>query len=77
VLIAGSCSKIFGVCRLPVGLWPAVAQDASRRVLNRGMVRYLGWKIHAFPPDQGARLVSIKLNDPMLRAAWEARVTDA
>ncbi len=76
VLIAASCSKNFGVYRERAGLLMAVAQDPARRKVNQGMLNHLNRQTYSFPPDHGARLVTMVLNDPALRADWEAEVTE-
>jgi aspartate aminotransferase len=76
VLIAASCSKNFGVYRERAGLVMAVAQDAARRKTNQGLLNHLNRQNYSFPPDHGARLVTMVLQDPALRADWEAEVTE-
>ncbi|WP_417722439.1 aromatic amino acid transaminase [Salipiger sp.] len=75
-LIAASCSKNFGIYRERTGLLMAVARDASRRTLNQGTLNYLNRQNYSFPPDHGARLVTMVLNDPDLRADWAAELED-
>ncbi|WP_425073874.1 aromatic amino acid transaminase [Sagittula sp. S175] len=76
VLIAASCSKNFGVYRERTGLLLAVAHDEARRKVNQGMLNYLNRQNYSFPPDHGARLVTMVLQDPELRADWEAEVKE-
>ena len=74
VLIAASCSKNFGIYRERTGLLMAVAQDPAKRKLNQDTLAYLNRQNYSFPPDHGARLVTMVLNDPALRADWEAEL---
>jgi len=75
-LIAASCSKNFGVYRERAGLAMAVSQDASARTLNQDTLAFLNRQNFSFPPDHGARLVTMVLTDPTLRADWEAELEE-
>ena len=75
-LIAASCSKNFGVYRERTGLLMAVSQDASQRALNQGTLAFLNRQNYSFPPDHGARLVTMILNDDGLRADWAAELEE-
>ena len=75
-LIAASCSKNFGIYRERTGLLMAVAQDPARRTLNQGTLAYLNRQNFSFPPDHGARLVTMVLNDTALRADWAAELEE-
>ncbi|KMK66392.1 amino acid aminotransferase [Puniceibacterium sp. IMCC21224] len=73
-LIAASCSKNFGIYRERTGLLMAVSQDAGAKTLNQGTLNYLNRQNFSFPPDHGARLVTMVLNDDALRADWMAEL---
>jgi len=75
-LIAASCSKNFGVYRERAGLAMAVAQDGTARTLNQDTLAYLNRQNYSFPPDHGARLVTMVLTDPALRSDWEAELEE-
>ncbi|MCT4371866.1 aspartate/tyrosine/aromatic aminotransferase [Yangia mangrovi] len=75
-LIAASCSKNFGIYRERTGLLMAVSSDASAKKLNQGTLNYLNRQNYSFPPDHGARLVTMVLNDPELRADWAAELEE-
>ncbi|MBP0482254.1 aromatic amino acid transaminase [Sagittula salina] len=75
-LVAASCSKNFGVYRERTGLLMAVAQDPARLKVNQGMLNHLNRQNFSFPPDHGARLVTMVLNDAALRADWEEEVRE-
>ncbi len=76
MLIAASCSKNFGVYRERVGLLMAVSQDGSKTALNQKTLSHLNRQNFSFPPDHGARLVTMVLTDPALRADWAAELED-
>ncbi len=75
-LIAASCSKNFGIYRERTGILMAVSQKADARALNQGTLNYLNRQNFSFPPDHGARLVTMVLTDPDLRADWTAELED-
>ena len=76
VLIAASCSKNFGIYRERTGLLMAVSSDPAKFKVNQGTLSYLNRQNYSFPPDHGARLVTMVLNDPALRADWEAELEE-
>ena len=76
MLIAASCSKNFGIYRERTGLLMAVAQDKGMHGITQGNLAYLNRQNYSFPPDHGARVVSIVLNDDELRADWQAELED-
>ncbi|MBA83591.1 amino acid aminotransferase [Thalassobius sp. S69A] len=75
-LIAASCSKNFGIYRERTGILMAVAQDAGLKTLTQGTLNYLNRQNYSFPPDHGARLVTMILNDDTLRADWAAELEE-
>lgn len=76
VLIAASCSKNFGVYRERTGILMAVAKDQPERDLAQQNMSFLNRQNFSFPPDHGARVVTMILTDPELRADWEAELED-
>lgn len=75
-LIAASCSKNFGIYRERTGLLMVVSADESATGLNQGTLAYLNRQNFSFPPDHGARLVTMILTDDALRADWQAELED-
>ncbi|MCH2093655.1 MAG: aspartate/tyrosine/aromatic aminotransferase [Rhodobacteraceae bacterium] len=75
-LIAASCSKNFGIYRERTGILMAVAADSGAQALNQGTLNYLNRQNFSFPPDHGARLVTMVLTDPQLRADWAAELEE-
>ncbi|MBW4975904.1 aspartate/tyrosine/aromatic aminotransferase [Roseovarius mucosus] len=76
MLIAASCSKNFGIYRERTGILMAVAQDKSLQKVTQGNLAYLNRQNYSFPPDHGARLVTMVLSDPALRADWQSELED-
>ena len=75
-IIAASCSKNFGIYRERTGLLMVVSADAGAQALNQGTLAFLNRQNFSFPPDHGARLVTMILNDPALRADWQSELED-
>ncbi|MFT4716943.1 MAG: aspartate aminotransferase [Paracoccaceae bacterium] len=74
MLIAASCSKNFGIYRERTGIVMAVAPDEATRNITQGNLAHLNRQNFSFPPDHGARLVTMILTDPELKADWMAEL---
>ncbi|WP_224824050.1 amino acid aminotransferase [Cognatishimia sp. MH4019] len=70
-IIAASCSKNFGIYRERTGILMTVSAEAATQKTAQGTLAYLNRQNYSFPPDHGARLVTMILNDPDLRKEWE------
>lgn len=75
VLIAASCSKNFGIYRERTGILIALT-SADRKAVVQGNLNFLNRQNYSFPPDHGARLVTMILEDDALRAEWKAEVEE-
>ena len=75
VLIAASCSKNFGIYRERTGILMALS-DAGQRATVQGNLAFLNRQNFSFPPDHGARLVTMILEDDALRADWKAELEE-
>ena len=75
-LIAASCSKNFGIYRERTGILMLVSSDAGAQTLNQGTLAFLNRQNFSFPPDHGARLVTMILTDDELRADWQAELEE-
>ncbi|MCA3486414.1 MAG: aspartate/tyrosine/aromatic aminotransferase [Rhodobacter sp.] len=69
VLIAASCSKTFGIYRERTGLLIGLGTSAQRGLIQENL-SFLNRQNYSFPPDHGARLVTLILEDPALTAIW-------
>ncbi len=70
MLLAASCSKNFGLYRDRVGAAFAIASAPNLEAVTRGNLATLNRLNYSFPPDHGAKVVSLILGDPLLRADW-------
>ena len=75
VLIAASCSKNFGIYRERTGILIALS-DPGLRATVQGNLAFLNRQNFSFPPDHGARLVTMILQDAALTADWKAELEE-
>ncbi|MGG7645218.1 aromatic amino acid transaminase [Rhodovulum sp. YNF3179] len=76
MLIAASCSKNFGIYRERTGIVLAIAPDEKTRDVTQGSLAHLNRQNFSFPPDHGARLVTMVLETPALKADWMDELED-
>lgn len=76
VLIAASCSKNFGIYRERTGIVLAISANAKQSQRMQDTLAYLNRQNFSFPPDHGARLVTMVLQDATLKADWQAELED-
>ncbi len=76
MLVAASCSKNFGLYRDRVGAALIISKDEAGTTLSKANIAGLNRVNFSFPPDHGAKVVSIIMNDPALRADWAAELEE-
>ena len=75
-LIAASCSKNFGIYRERTGILMAISENAENTPVTQANLNHLNRQNYSFPPDHGARLVTMILNDEELKADWMAELEE-
>lgn len=75
MIVSTSCSKNFGLYRDRVGTLSLLSADKSTRDVVNSQVNNLVRTIYSVPPDHGAAVVSLILNDVELRRDWETELT--
>jgi len=70
MIVSSSCSKNFGLYRDRVGTLSLLTSDSAARDIVSSQVNNLVRTIYSVPPDHGAAVVSLILNDDELRSAW-------
>jgi aspartate/tyrosine/aromatic aminotransferase len=70
MLVSTSCSKNFGLYRDRVGTLTMLAADAERCGIVNSQANSFVRTMYSVPPDHGAAVVSIILNDAALRSQW-------
>jgi aromatic-amino-acid transaminase len=76
LLIAASCSKNFGIYRERTGILIGISADAKTSKTTQGNLAFLNRQNFSFPPDHGARLVTMILNDDTLRTQWQTELEE-
>ncbi len=76
MIIAASCSKNFGVYRERTGLLMSIASEPKAKASAQATMAYLNRQNFSFPPDHGARVVTMILEDAALRRDWESELED-
>lgn len=71
MIVAASCSKNFGVYRERTGLLMTIAPETRSKGEAQATLNFLNRQNYSFPPDHGARVVQMILDDPDLRADWQ------
>jgi aromatic-amino-acid transaminase len=75
-LVAYSCDKNFGLYRERVGaLWVMTASSGARSLVRDNLL-VLARCLWSMPPDHGAALVRLILEDPTLRQDWNGELAD-
>lgn len=74
MIVSTSCSKNFGLYRDRVGTLSILSADAATNSIVDSQVNSLVRTIYSMPPDHGAAVVSLILNDATMRAEWIAEV---
>ena len=75
MIVANSCSKNFGLYRDRVGALFVVTGDSSARDVVQSQANNVVRTIYSMPPDHGAAVVAMILNDDTLRADWIEELT--
>ncbi|MDE9449494.1 aspartate/tyrosine/aromatic aminotransferase [Aliiroseovarius sp. Z3] len=75
-LIAASCSKNFGIYRERTGLLVGISETAEQADITQQNLTHLNRQNFSFPPDHGARLVTMILEDEGLKADWMAELEE-
>ena len=75
-MVAASCSKNFGVYRDRVGAAFVIGEDDERTRIAEGNLGSLNRVNFSFPPDHGAKAISIVLHDDALRTAWQSELEE-
>jgi aspartate/tyrosine/aromatic aminotransferase len=75
-LVAQSCDKNFGVYRERVGNLFVKATSARAAQIVYGNLLQLSRTMWSMPPDHGAAIVHLVLDDPELRSDWNAELLE-
>jgi aspartate aminotransferase len=70
MIVSNSCSKNFGLYRDRVGSLSQLCADTATRDVVSSQVNNYVRTLYSLPPDHGAAVVSMILNNPEWRAEW-------
>ena len=73
-LVAFSGSKNFGLYRERIGAAILIAKDAAEADVTQSQLLNIIRGSYSQPPDHGAEIIRTILEDPALRAEWEAEL---
>lgn len=76
MIVSTSCSKNFGLYRDRVGTLTVLARDADTCATTNSQVNAFVRTLYSVPPDHGAAVVRIILNDADLRAQWVSELDE-
>ena len=76
MIVSNSCSKNFGLYRDRVGALSVLAADQKTRDIVQSQANNVVRTMYSMPPDHGAAVVAIILNDDELRAQWVEEVAE-
>lgn len=71
---ATSCSKNFGLYRERVGCAMVIGKDVAQADIANSQMLNIVRGAYSQPPDHGAEIVRLILEDPELRAEWQAEL---
>jgi len=74
--VSNSCSKNFGLYRDRVGTLSVLAADTASRDTVYSQVNNVVRTIYSVPPDHGAVVVNLILNDAELKSAWRIELAE-
>ena len=74
LIVSNSCSKNFGLYRERVGSLSVLCESPASRDVVKSNLDNIVRTIYSMPPDHGAAIVGIVLNDAALSAQWRGEV---
>jgi aspartate/tyrosine/aromatic aminotransferase len=74
MIVCNSCSKNFGLYRDRVGALLIMTQDSATGDIVQSQANNYVRTIYSMPPDHGAAVVAMILNDDAMRADWYAEL---
>ncbi len=76
LVVTSSCSKNFGLYRDRVGCAMIIAKDSQAADITKGHLTVAARVAYSMPPDHGAAMVGIIMNDAGLRQMWIDELTE-
>ncbi|MBU6954466.1 amino acid aminotransferase [Hahella sp. HN01] len=76
MIIATSCSKNFGLYRERTGAAIVIGKTMEETMKARGRILEMARSTYTMPPDHGAAIVAMILNNPQLKETWLTELQD-
>lgn len=74
LIVVSSCSKNFGLYRERTGAFTLICDSDKTAAIATTQIAAAARAMYSMPPDHGAALVSLILNDPALRTEWDTEL---
>ena len=75
LIVVSSCSKNFGLYRERTGALTVICENDSAAAVATTLIAAAARAMYSMPPDHGAAIVQLILNDPELRKEWDTELT--
>lgn len=75
LIVVSSCSKNFGLYRERTGALTVICENDSAATVATTLIAAAARAMYSMPPDHGAAIVQLILNDADLRKEWDAELT--
>ena len=75
LVLVSSCSKNFGLYRERTGAMTLICETDTQTATATTLIAASARAMYSMPPDHGAEVVQLILNNPALRSEWDAELT--
>ena len=75
LVVVSSCSKNFGLYRERTGAMTLITESDAETKTATTLIAAAARAMYSMPPDHGAEVVQLILNDPELRSEWDTELT--
>ncbi len=76
LIVVSSCSKNFGLYRERTGAMTLICDSDEATAVATTQIAAAARAMYSMPPDHGAAIVQLILNDSSLRQEWDAELTE-
>ena len=75
LIVVSSCSKNFGLYRERTGALTVICENDASAAIATTQIAASARAMYSMPPDHGAAIVQLIMNDDALRSEWDAELT--
>lgn len=76
LIVVTSCSKNFGLYRERTGAMTLICETQEATAIATTLIAAAARAMYSMPPDHGAAVVQLILNNPALRQEWDQELTE-